>query len=366
MIPLKKPQISEDAIESVVRVLRSGVVAQGPETAEFEKEFATYCEVQHAVAVNSGTAATHCILASQGIGPGDEVITTAFSFMATVSPVLMCGATPVFADIDPLTYNLDISSVRERITERTRAIILVDLFGLCADWTAFEALAKKHNLILVEDACQAHGARHHGRRAGNFGVGASFSFYATKNMMTAEGGMVTTNNEEVANFTRHFRQHGLKPGGYYEYLHLGYNYRTTDISAAIGRSQLKYLEGWTARRQKIAQALDAGLAGVHGIIKPASPAGYEHVYHLYTIAVDEARRDNIVHRIRDGGVACGVYYPVPLYNTKLFPEGHFDRAEYPNTEHAAASVLSIPCEPVLSDEDVDIVVNVTKSAVQSV
>ena len=360
MIPLKKPQITEDAIESVVRVLRSGVIAQGPETEEFEKEFAAYCEVNYAVSVNSGTAATHCILASQGIGPGDEVITTGFSFVATVSPVLMCGATPVFADINPLTYILDIDSVRERITERTRAIVVVDLFGLCADWSAFEKLAKEYGLVLIEDACQAHGARHNGRRAGNFGVGASFSFYATKNMMTAEGGMVTTNNEDVAIFTRRFRHHGQPPRGYYEYAHLGYNYRMTDISAAIGRSQLRHLDEWTSRRQKIAQVLSAGLANIDGIRLPVTPNNNQHVYHLYTISVDPSRRDGIVEGIRNNGVASGVYYPIPLYATSLFPEGRFDRSEYPNTERAVASVLSIPCEPVLSDRDIERVIDVTR------
>ncbi len=366
MIPLKKPQITDDAIEAVNRVLRSGVIAQGPETAEFEKEFAAYCEVKHAVAVNSGTAAIHCILASRGIGPGDEVITTGFSFIASVSPVLMCGATPVFADIDPLTYNLDPASVRERITERTRAIVVVDLFGLCANWTEIESLATEYNLILVEDACQAHGARHQGRLAGNFGVGSSFSFYATKNMMTAEGGMVTTNDEDVAAFARRFRHHGQPPGAYYKYSHLGYNYRTTDIASCIGRCQLKMLDVWTARRQEICYAYDKGLAGVEGLRVPFRPLGDKHVYHLYTISVDPKQRDEVVTGIRDQGVGCGVYYPIPLYATNLFPQGHFDPAEYPNTELAAASVLSIPCEPVMSDEDVDTVINVTKSVLEGI
>jgi dTDP-4-amino-4,6-dideoxygalactose transaminase len=182
-------------------------------------------------------------------------------------------------------------------------------------------------------------------------------------MTTAEGGMVTTNDEKVAAFARRFRHHGQPSGAYYEYSHLGYNYRTTDIASCIGRSQLKMLSSWTARRQEICDAYDEALREVAGLRIPFRPQGHEHVYHLYTISVDPRQRDEVVTGIRDGGVGCGVYYPIPLYSTNLFPQGQFDPAEYPKTEFAAASVLSIPCEPFMSDEDVCTVIDVTRSII---
>lgn len=364
MIPLKKPDIGPDEIAAVTQVMSNGVIAQGPETAEFEREFAQWCGVKHAVAVNSGTAAIHCLLAAHGIGAGDEVITTPFSFIATVSPVLMCGATPVFADIDADTFNLSLDSVRARISEKTRAIIAVDLFGLCADWDALQAFADEHDLVLIEDGCQAHGAKIADRQAGGFGRGASFSFYATKNMTTAEGGMVTTNHQDVADFARSFRHHGQPPGTRYTYAHLGYNYRTTDIASAIGRVQLGKLDGWTARRREIAARFDAAFAELDGLVVPTVPSGYAHAYHLYTLRVAAERRDAVIKAIQARDVGCGVYYPLPLYAADLFRDRNFDPADYPNTEAAAKQVFSIPCEPFMSDADVDAVIAAVKGALE--
>ncbi len=366
MIPLKKPQIGEKEIAAVNRVLETGLIAQGPEVAEFEKEFAAYCGCKYAVAVNSGTASMHTILAGYGIGEGDEVITTPFSFIATVSPIMMCGATPIFADIDPVSYNIDPKSVLERITDKTKAIIGVDLFGLCADWTQLEKIAAEKNIRLIEDAAQAHGAIHGKKKAGSFGDAASFSFYATKNLCTAEGGMITTDDPKLAEFSKRFRQHGMWPGKPYIYEHIGYNYRTTDISAALGRAQLGQLEEWNTARRRICQMLTDGLQSLSQVQVPRVPEGNVHSYHLYSLLVPEDIRDAMVEQIRANGVGCGVYYPIPLYATKLFDKKAFDPADFPVTEDACKRILSVPCEPFLTDQDVAAIIDAVSKAYRKV
>lgn len=361
MIALKKPQIESEEIEAVVRVMQTGAIAQGAEVSEFEKEFADFCGTKHAIAVNSGTAALHAILASLNLKPEEEVITTPFSFVATISPILMCGAKPVFADICPKTFNLDPGSVEKCITANTKAIIAVDLFGLCADWTELRKISSRNKLVLVEDACQAHGA-YRGGKAGSLGDAAAFSFYATKNMTTAEGGMITTNNDELAKFAKRFRQHGMEIVGRYNYAHLGYNYRTTDIAAAIGRVQLKKLPDWTRRRIEIANYLNSELSGCEGIEIPYVPDECTHVYHLYTIKVGEDIRDSLVEKIRSKGVGCGIYYPTPLYKVGLTPD-------YPitdltlNVEKLCRQVLSLPCEPYLTQQELGKIVKAVRESV---
>ena len=230
-IPIAKPLLGEEELEAVARVLRSGILAHGPEVEEFEREFAEYVGVDHAVAVANGTVALDLVLRAYGIGPGDEVITTPFSFIATANAILYQGARPVFADIDPVTYTLDPDRVVEKITSRTRAIIAVHLYGHPADMKALREIAEDHDLILIEDAAQAHGAEAHGAKAGSLGDAAAFSFYATKNMVTGEGGMVTTNDRRIAERVRRLRNHGQ--AGKYRHVTLGFNYRMTSIAAAI-------------------------------------------------------------------------------------------------------------------------------------
>lgn len=361
MIPLIKPILGDEEIDAVVRVMRSGMVAQGPEVASFEQEFAAYCGVEHAVAVNSGTAAIHALLSSLGVGPGDEVITTPFTFVATASPILMCGATPVFVDIDADTFNLDPQGVRAAITPRTRAIVAVHLFGLPADWAALSAVADEHGIPLLEDACQAVGAKWQGHRAGSLGAGAAFSTYATKNLSTGEGGMVTTNDGELADFVRRFRHHGQPAGTRYVYAHLGYNYRMTDIAAAIGRQQLAKLDGWNHRRQEIAARYGDAFAGLAKVVPPACPDGMEHVYHLYSLKIDGDVPAFQAH-LSDKGVASGVYYPVPLYRTDLFANLNCDPGDFPVCEQVASSIVSIPCHPALSDADAEAVIEAVTTA----
>ncbi|MDY7042585.1 MAG: DegT/DnrJ/EryC1/StrS family aminotransferase, partial [Chloroflexota bacterium] len=254
MIAIAKPLMGAEEKQAVLAVLDSGMLAQGDRVAEFEEAFAAFCGVKHAIATSSGTTALHVALLAHGIGPGDEVITTPFTFIASANSVLYVGAKPVFVDIDPTTFNLDPAKIEAAITPRTKAILPVHLFGLPCEMPAISVLAKEHGLAVIEDACQAHGADIKGRRAGSFGTGC-FSFYPTKNITTAEGGMITTDADDIAEHARLIRSHGMRRRYYHE--SLGYNFRMTDIHAAIGLAQLPKLESFNERRIANARYLSA-------------------------------------------------------------------------------------------------------------
>jgi len=362
MIPFIKPQLGQEEIDAVVAVMQSGMIAQASNVAEFEKEFAAYCDVEHAVAVNSGTAAIHTMLAALGVGPGDEVITTPFTFIATATPIAMCGATPVFVDIDPNTYNLDPAKVEAAITDKTKAIVAVHIFGQVPNWDALQQIATKHGVHLVEDAAQAVGAKWKGKRAGSLGEAGAFSTYATKNMSTGEGGLVTTNNAEIADFARRFRHHGQPLGTRYTYEHLGYNYRMTDISAAIGREQLKKLDGWNARRREVGKAYNEAFKDLDAVSVFADQDA-EHVYHLYSMRV-HSDRDQFQNVLKDNEVSSGVYYPIPLYRTKVFQTDQNVAEQFPVCEQVCSEILSIPCHPALTDDQVERVIKGVQQAAQ--
>ena len=281
-----KPYIDDKICDEVVAVLQSGNIAQGRKVKEFEESISKLCKTKYGVAVNSGTAALHSALFAAGIKAGDEVITTPFTFIATANAILMVGAKPVFADINPKTFNIDPWDIEKKITPKTKAIIPVHLYGLVADMENITKIAVKHNLIVIEDACQAHGATYNGIPTGGLGDMGAFSFYATKNITTAEGGMVVSNNENYIEKIKSFRHHGQSPNQKYNYKDFGYNYRMTDIHAVIGITQFNILSLFNSRRFDNAKLYNEGLAKIDGIEVPFVPDGYGHVYHQYTIKVN--------------------------------------------------------------------------------
>ncbi|MGD2148900.1 MAG: DegT/DnrJ/EryC1/StrS family aminotransferase [Anaerolineae bacterium] len=349
MIPIAKPLVGDEEKRGILEVLESGMLAQGPRVKALEEAFADYCGVRHAVATSSGTTALHLALLAHGIGEGDEVITSPFTFISSANTILFTGAKPVFVDIDPNTFNIDPSQIASAVTPRTRAIMPVHLFGLTADMGSIVDLAEAHDLAIIEDACQAHGAEYLGERAGTFGTGC-FSFYPTKNMTAAEGGMITTNDEQVADACRVARQHGMRRRYYHD--ELGYNYRMTDVHAAIGLAQLQKLERFNQTRIANAGYLTQHLEGV---VTPFVPDGYRHVFHQYTIRVPRGRRDALREALADRGIGSAVYYPVPVHRQQVYQERDYTQA-HPESERAAEEVLSLPVHPALSRQELGAIV----------
>jgi|YNPNPStandDraft_1061719.scaffolds.fasta_scaffold65251_2 perosamine synthetase len=348
MIPISKPLLGEEEFEAVRQVMASGYVVQGPRTAAFEEAFAQVCGVRYAVATSSGTSALHIALLAHGIGPGDEVITTPFTFIASASAILFTGARPVFVDVEAETFNIDPEQIEARITPRTRAILPVHLYGHPCEMDAIMEIASRHGLIVIEDAAQAVGAEYHGRRVGSFGTGC-FSLYATKNVTSVEGGMITTDDADLADRARLLRSHGQRERYYHE--SLGYNLRMTDIQAAIGLVQLGKLEAYTAARQANAAYLSARLRGV---ITPTVRPGCRHVFHQYTIRVADGR-DEAVRRLNGAGVGTGIFYPLPLHHQKVFRDRGYDD-HLPVAERLAQEVISLPVHPALTPADLEQIV----------
>jgi perosamine synthetase len=349
MIPIAKPMIGEEERQAVLEVLGSGMLAQGPRVRAFEDAFARMCGVRHAVATSSGTTALHVALLAHGVGPGDEVITTPFTFIASANSILYVGARPVFVDVDPTSFNMDPARIEAAIAPRTKAIMPVHLFGLPCDMEPIVELARAHGLILIEDACQAHGAEYHGRRVGSFGTGC-FSLYPTKNITSAEGGVITTDDEEIAERCRVIRQHGMRRRYYHD--EMGFNFRMTDVHAAIGLAQLRKLERFNEARIANARYLSQHLEGV---VTPTVPEGRRHVFHQYTVRVADGRRDVVREGLGERGVGTGVYYPVPVHHQRIYVERGYD-GTFPEAERAAAEVLSLPVHPGLSSADLETIV----------
>ena len=344
MIPIARPQMGDDEKSRVWEAMASGSLAQGPRVREFEERFAAFIGTEHAVATSSGTTALHLALLGYGIGPGDEVITVPFTFIASANSILYTGARPVFVDIDEDTFTIDARLIEGAITPRTRAIMPVSLYGLPAPMVAITEIAERHGLAVVEDSCQAHGAAIGDRRSGTWGAG-TFSFYPTKNMTTGEGGMLTTDDAELAERVRLLREHGMKVRYHHDVV--GYNFRMTDIAAAIGLAQLPKLAAFNERRRAIAARYDRELRGV---ITPTAHPGVTHVYHQYTIRVN--RRDEFAERLRERGVGSAIYYPIPVHRQKPFAALGYGSESYPVTDRLTEEVLSIPVHPSLSDDEV--------------
>ncbi|MFB9376711.1 DegT/DnrJ/EryC1/StrS family aminotransferase [Kineococcus gynurae] len=373
MIPVAAPQLGAEEQAAVAAVLAGGNLVQGPEVAAFEAEFcAEVVPGTRGIAVNSGTSALHVALLAAGIGTGDEVVVPSFTFAATANAVRLCGAVPVFADIDPVSFCLDPRAAAEAVTARTRAVVPVHLFGHPADLDAFEALAAEHDLRIVEDAAQAHGAHWRGRAVGAVGDASAFSFYPTKNMTSGEGGMVTTASPVIERTCRLLRNQGMEQR--YRNEIVGLNYRMTDLHAAIGRVQLRRLAGFTAARRRTAERLGAAITAraTPGVVVPTAAAGAEPVWHQYTVRLSDAGaevRDAVLEGLGRRGVGAGVYYPVPVHRLPAhadLPASALRSDSLPHTDLAASQVLALPVHPAVTEADVEVIADALDAAVREV
>jgi perosamine synthetase len=360
-IPIAKPVLGKKELEAVKEVFESGMLVQGKKVKHFEEKFAEYIGVEHAVAVTNGTVALDVALKSLNLGPGDEVITPAFSFIASSNCILFQNAKPVFADIDPKTFNIDPSDAAEKITAKTKAIIPVHMFGQPAKMDALKEIAEDKGIALVEDAAQAHGAEYKGHKAGSMGDMGCFSFYATKNMTVGEGGMITMNDKELARKTRLLRSHGQTKK--YHHDTLGYNYRMTEFCAAVGSVQLQKLDEFNAKRRDNAQLLTNGIRKFTGLTVPYVEKDAKHIFHQYVVRVEEEYprgRDELAGLLTENGVGVAVHYPIPMYKQPLYLKLGYESTKCPNAEEACRRVLSLPVHPLVDREDIEYILDVLK------
>jgi len=341
---------------AVINLLESTQFVLGKEVVAFEELFAAYTQTSHVMGVNTGTSALHLSLLAAGIGRGDEVITTPFTFIATVSAIDYTGATPVFVDIDPVSFTIDPAKIEAAITPRTKAILPVHLYGQPADMDPIMEIAKRHGLVVIEDACQAHGAEYKGRRVGSIGDLGCFSFYPGKNLGAyGEGGAVTTNNPEFAHTVRMLRDWGAERKYYHDLK--GFNYRLEGIQGAVLKVKMKYIEAWTEARRAVAARYDAQLPEM-GIHSPVALPERRHVYHVY--AIRDAQRDQLQTFMHDHGVSTGIHYPIPVHLQRAFAELGHKEGDFPHSEAAAREVLSLPMYPELPQEQQDLVIAALK------
>lgn len=349
--------IREELLKAIDGVLESGQFILGPNVAAFEDEFAQYLGIDHVVGLNSGTDALHLALRAIGIGPGDEVITSTFSFIATAEAISILGARPVFVDVDPKTYALNTKAVEAAITPRTRAIIPVHLYGATAPMQEIMRIADAHQLAVVEDCAQAVGAESNGRKAGTFGTISAFSFFPSKNLgACGDGGAIVTARDDLAQRVRSLRAHGGRKKYWHE--EVGINSRLDEMQAAILRVKLRHLEAWTEQRRAVAAAYDEGFCGLDGVQLPVEESGCRHVYHQYTIRA--AHRDELQQRLCDAGIGTAVYYPHPLHLQPAYLSLGGTPGDHPNAEAAAASVLSLPISPDLDPSDQERVIGAVR------
>lgn len=354
--------LKDELSAAIQRVLESCQFTLGPEVAAFETEFANYCQAEHGVAVNSGTSALHLALLAAGVGPGDEVITVPFTFVATVSAIHYTGARPVFVDIDPRSFTMDVTQLEAAITDRTKAIIPVHLYGQPADMDPILSIAKAHGLVVIEDAAQAHGAEYKGRRAGSMGEMSCFSFYPGKNLgACGEGGMVVTKDPVLTRTLRMLRDWGAERK--YEHVLKGYNYRMEGIQGAVLRVKLRHLETWTEARRAAAARYDRGFAG-SGVQTPAAMPYARHVYHVY--AIRSKQRNTWLRSLQEQGVGAGMHYPIPVHLLPAFADLGYSAGQFPHSEQAANEVLSLPMFPELTREQSAKVVEAVKALASEV
>lgn len=356
MVNMAKPCIGQEEKDAVCGVLDSGMIACGAVTSEFEREFSTYIGMPFGIATTSGTTALTVAIQALGLGKGDKILTTPFSFIASTNAIVYSGAVPVFADIDPRTFNVDPECLEERLAEEPdiKAVLIVHLFGQSCDMDRIMKIVKKHNLLLIEDCAQSHGAMWKGKKVGSFGDVSAFSFYPTKNMTTSEGGMVLAKDERVQERARLLINHGMKIR--YHHDTLGYNYRMTNLAASIGLCQLRKLDGFNQTRRRNAEFYNQKIQNPLVELPYADEAGY-HVYHQYTIKVKNQKRDAFVKWLEENEVGYGIFYPLSIPEQKCFEEMGFSR-EYPVTDTIKKEIVSIPIHPMLTAEELEIAADV--------
>lgn len=357
-LDLKKQyqSIKQEIDSAIKRVLDKGVFIGGEEVEEFEKEIAEFCNSKYAIGVNSGTDALYLSLKALEIGKADEVITTGFSFISTAEVIANLGAKPVFVDIDAQTFNIDASKIEEKITDKTKAIIPVHLFGQMAD---MDSIMKRHNLYVIEDACQAIGAESKTGKAGSIGHLGCFSFFPSKNLSGfGDGGMVVTNNKELADKIRLLKNHGSSPKEKYLNLILGANSRLDALQAAVLRVKLKELESWNKKRAENALYYSQELKGIGDIITPLVQSDRTHIFHQYTIRTK--KRDELQEYLKEKAIPTMIYYSIPFYSQPIFKRLNYNKSDFPETEKASREVLSLPIYPELSREEQDFVIKSIK------
>lgn len=345
--------IKTDVDEAITRVVKNAVFIQGPEVKAFEQEFAEFCESRFSIGISSGTDALHLTLRACGIGLGDEVITTPFTFIATAEAISMCGARPVFCDIDAKTFNIDPSQIEERITPNTKAIVPVHLYGQPADMDPIIEIARRHHLRVIEDAAQAHGAQYKNRPVGTLADAACFSFYPGKNLGAyGDAGAVVTNDDLIAGKVRLLRDHGRQEK--YEHLIIGYGNRLDELQAAVLRAKLPHLSGWNDRRREIASQYTESLAKSQ-VVLPYLPEWANPVWHQYVVRIKN--RQQIQEAFKQAGVATGVHYPIPLHLQPAYREFGYNVGDFPHTETAAKEVLSLPVYPELHITQIQLIIS---------
>lgn len=370
MIPYGKQTIDQDDIQAVVDVLKSDFLTTGPKIAEFEQTVADYVGAKYAVAISNGTSALHAACFAAGIGPGDEVITTPLTFAASANCVLYCGGTPVFADVDPKTYNIDPEDIRRKITDRTKAIIAVHLAGQPCDMDAIHSIAHEYGLIVIEDGAHALGSVYKGKKVGSLSDMTTFSFHPVKPITTGEGGMIVTDNEEFYKKMALFRSHGITRDDsmmtrndgpwFYQQFDLGYNYRITDIQCALGCSQMKKLDRFLARRKEIVARYNEAFADCDNIITPYQLSDTESGWHLYIVQVKNCDRRQVFEAMREKGIGVNVHY-IPVYMHPYYQERGYENVHCANAEEIYSHIISLPLYPGLTSEQQDYVIDTLKS-----
>ena len=370
MIPYGKQTIEQDDIQAVVDVLQSDFLTTGPKIAEFEQTVADYVGAKYAVAISNGTSALHAACFAAGIGPGDEVITTPLTFAASANCVLYCGGTPVFADVDPKTYNIDPEDIRRKITDRTKAIIAVHLAGQPCDMDAIHSIAREHGLIVIEDGAHALGSVYKGKKVGSMSDMTTFSFHPVKPITTGEGGMIVTDKENFYKKMVLFRSHGITRDDsmmtrndgpwFYQQFDLGYNYRITDIQCALGCSQMKKLDRFLARRKEIVARYNEAFADCDNIITPYQLSDTESGWHLYIVQVKNCDRRQVFEAMREKGIGVNVHY-IPVYMHPYYQEHGYENVHCANAEEISSHIISLPLYPGLTSEQQDYVIDTLKS-----